>query len=94
MDGYLIALLGLVETQDGNDRLMMRIALAIMEELEDVLLEQDDFELLVSSLAFLSQEWIVEEKRQTLTLSAQVTQLKVTPARWGSAMLRKVGHQT
>lgn len=43
----------------------MRLALAIMGELEAELLGLDDFELLV-------------------------TGLKVTPAKWGLAMLRKV----
>ena len=52
--------------QDGNDRLLMRVALAIMGELEPQLTRLNDFELLV-------------------------TGLKVTPAKWGLAMLRKVG---
>ncbi|GAX84229.1 hypothetical protein CEUSTIGMA_g11652.t1 [Chlamydomonas eustigma] len=54
-----------VMLQDGNDCLMMRISLAIMSELEESLLEQQDFELLV-------------------------TQLKVTPAKWGLTKLRKI----
>ncbi|KAG1657940.1 hypothetical protein FOA52_000971 [Chlamydomonas sp. UWO 241] len=54
-----------VMLQDGNDRLLLRLALAIMEELESGLMELDDFEMIV-------------------------THLKVTPARWGLPMLRKL----
>lgn len=54
-----------VMLQDGNDKLLLRIALAIMAELDEALMQKDDFEDLV-------------------------TCLKVTPARWGATVLRKI----
>lgn len=50
--------------QDGNDRLLMRVALAIMEELEPQLMRLDDFELLVTGLKVTPAKWGLSSLRK------------------------------
>mmetsp|Transcript_8975 Transcript_8975/g.19213 ORF Transcript_8975/g.19213 Transcript_8975/m.19213 type:complete len:756 (+) Transcript_8975:92-2359(+) len=52
--------------QDGNDYILMRVALAIMAELEAPLLQLDDFEHIITHLKVAPAKWNVSMMRKVL----------------------------